>query len=212
MRTLGSGSQIGHDMSMIRTTTDAEIRAALHTKRLRAIRQLPDTLVVDELGLAHAKVRIDIAVINGCVHGYEIKSSADTLERLPAQLALYKRCLGKLTVVCAPKHTERVMKSAPLWCGVVEAEKGPRGGIALSTIRRDRTNPNIELDQLAHLLWRGEAIELLSRHGTCQKILRQSRAQLYKHLAELMTIEQLTKSIREFMLARPDWRAPPAHA
>ena len=197
---------------MVRESKDGEIRAALYNKTLRGVRRLPDTIVVDELGLAHAKVRIDIAVINGCVHGYEIKSSADTLERLPAQLVLYEKCLGRLTVVCAPKHTEEVIKSVPKWCGVVEAEKGPRGGIALSTVRRDRANPNIEPDQLAHLLWRGEAIELLSRYVPSQKILRQSRAQLYRHLAELMTIEQLTKSIREFMLARQEWRAPQGRA
>lgn len=46
---------------MMRGTVDAEIRAALHAKKLGRLRHLPDTLIVDELGLAHAKVRIDVA-------------------------------------------------------------------------------------------------------------------------------------------------------
>ena len=68
-------------------TNDVEIRLALHSK-LKPYRTAPNTIVVDELGLSHAKARIDVAVINGCVHGYEIKSSLDTLNRLPAQLEL----------------------------------------------------------------------------------------------------------------------------
>ena len=71
-------------------TTDANIRSALHAKRLRRARSQPDTLVIDELGLAHAKSRIDVAVINGCIHGYEIKSAKDTLDRL----ATPDRCLS----------------------------------------------------------------------------------------------------------------------
>ena len=193
-------------------TTDADIRAALHTKRLQKYRYAPNTLVVDELGLAHAKVRVDVAVINGCVHGYEIKSSLDTLDRLPSQIATYRRCLTKLTIICAPNHTTRVKMLAPKWCGIVEAEKGPRGGVHFQTIRRDRQNPDIEFDQLAHLLWRAEAAKLLSTFGVCEKILRRSRKELYRHLADHMTIAQMTASIREFMKARTEWRDLPTHA
>src|ERR1700730_10594989 len=114
--------------------TDAEIRAALHRKALRAFYVRGDTLVVDELGLAHAKARIDIAVINGCVHGFEIKSAADTLARLPQQLILYEECLEKLTIACAAKHVPAVRKIVPSWCGILRVTKGPRGGIDFITL------------------------------------------------------------------------------
>lgn len=67
-------------------STDIEIRSALHRKKLRQLHERADTLVIDELGLAHAKARVDVAVINGCLHGYEIKSAQDTLDRLAGQL------------------------------------------------------------------------------------------------------------------------------
>ncbi|MGE3227871.1 MAG: sce7726 family protein [Hyphomicrobium sp.] len=193
-------------------TTDIDIRTALHHKKLRSYREAPDTLVVDELGLSHAKVRIDIAVINGCVHGYEIKSSLDTLDRLPSQLALYRQCLGKLTLVCAPRHVDRVAKMAPAWAGIIEATKGQRGAISFATVRRGRSNPDIDPVQLAHLLWRAEAASLLSRFDASPRLLRQSRTQLYACLAQFMTIDQLTASIREFMRARPEWRDLSVHA
>jgi len=189
-------------------TNDIEIRTALHGKKLSAYRQAPDTIVVDELGLSHAKVRIDVAVINGCVHGYEIKSDLDTLNRLPAQLKLYSQCLEKLTLVCAPRHIGQVEKISPFWCGILKAEKGARGAVKFSTVRRAASNPEIDPVQLAHLLWRPEAVALLSRFESQRRILSKPRKQLYVALAEFMTVPQLTTAIRDFMRLRRAWRGP----
>jgi hypothetical protein len=191
---------------------DPEIRLALHKKKLRPYRAASDTIVVDELGLSHAKVRIDVAVINGCVHGYEIKSSEDTLNRLPVQLDFYTQCLERLTLVCAPRHIEKVKKMAPSWCGMIEADKGKRGGINFTTVRRASTNPDVDPVQLAHLLWRPEAVVLLARLAPDKKLDKLPRKELYKSLSELMSVQQLTAAIREFMQHRQTWRYPQAHA
>jgi hypothetical protein len=193
-------------------TSDTDIRIALHGTRLKAYRNAPDTIVIDELGLAHAKARIDIAVINGCVHGYEIKSSVDKLDRLPSQLDLYRLCLSKLTLVVAPKHVDRIQKIVPSWCGILEATKGPRGAVAFTTVRRSTANPDVDAAHLAHLLWRAEAAALLARFGLSPKELRQSRKFLYARLAEVMTVQQLPAAIREFMEQRSAWRDPPKRA
>lgn len=100
-------------MTLMSETRDIDIRVALHSKKLNAFRGAPNTLVVNELGLSHAKVRIDVAVINGCVHGYEIKSSLDTLNRLPAQLELYSQCLERLTLVKEPKMAKAKKAAKP---------------------------------------------------------------------------------------------------
>jgi hypothetical protein len=199
-------------MNGMSQTKDIEIRTALHSKKLKVYRTAPDTIVVDELGLSHAKVRIDVAVINGRVHGYEIKSSLDTLNRLPAQLELYRQCLEKLTIVCAPRHTEQVEKLAPAWCGILQAEKGVRGAVAFTTVRRTGSNIQVDPVQLAHLLWRPEAMALLSRFDSSNKTLNKPRRELYEALAGVITVPQLTTAIREFMQIRRAWRCPPAHA
>lgn len=191
---------------------DCEIRLALHHKKLRSYRTAPDTIVVDELGLVHAKVRVDVAVINGCVHGYEIKSSEDTLDRLPVQLDLYAECLEKLTLVCAPRHLAKAEKLAPAWCGLVQADKGKRGAISFATIRRAVNNAHVDPVQLAHLLWRPEAVALLGRLKPEMKLEKMPRKELYKSLAEVMTVPQLTAAIRDSMRQRQTWRYPQAHA
>jgi hypothetical protein len=187
-------------------STDAEIRAALHSKALRAYHRCDKTLVIDELGLAHAKVRVDVAVINGCVHGFEIKSAADTLTRLPQQLALYEQCLEKLTIVCAEKHIPGVRELAPHWCGITKVTKGPRAGIAFDTIREAKRNPDVQAYRLAHLLWRPEVVAILSKTDVSPQLLRAPRKTLYKSLAAKFSVEEITAFIKDAMACRHDWR------
>lgn len=192
-------------------TTNSEIRVALHAKRLRRLRDHPDTLVIDELGLAHARSRIDVAVINGCIHGYEIKSSKDTLDRLGTQMDIYRQTLQKLTIVAAPAHVTEVTLRTPKWCGVVEAAKGVRGGISFHLVRRAETNPDIDPVMMAHLIWRNEAIDLLTEIGFASKDLRRPRRQLYEMLCEALTLREVTASIRAVMVRRQAWRDRPEH-
>lgn len=199
--------------AMMKTgTTDADIRSALHAKRLRRAKSHPDTLVIDELGLAHARSRIDVAVINGCIHGYEIKSAKDNLDRFAVQIDIYRQTLQKLTLVAAPKHVADIMSRAPEWCGVIAAEPGPRGGINFQVLRNAAANPEINPVMMAHLLWRDEVIELLEQAGYTPKDLRRPRKQLYEMLCEAMTLREITASIRAFMAQRQTWRDRPAHA
>jgi hypothetical protein len=194
------------------TTTDTDIRSALRSKRFRHQKLRPGTLVIDELGLVHARSRVDVAVINGCIHGYEIKSAQDSLDRLGGQIDIYRQALQKVTIVAAQRHVPKVMASVPDWCGVIEVVQGPRSGIQLQPIRSARMNPDIDPVMLAHLLWRPEVLELLSRVGYAPKQLRHPRKQLYEMLCEAMTLREITVAIHEFMTRRQTWRDHPAHA
>lgn len=187
-------------------SNEAEIRLALHSKTLRDFHRCPNTLVIDELGLAHAKARIDIAVINGCVHGYEIKSASDTLSRLPQQLTLYEECLEKLTIVCAGRHVAGVRSIAPKWCGITKVAKGPRGAISFATVREPKRNPNIRAFRLVHLLWRDEAVAILSQLDVPRDLLRAPRKTLYESLAASFSVDELTGFIKQSMVSRQGWR------
>jgi hypothetical protein len=187
-------------------TKDFEIRSALHKKILQRNHECSSTFVIDELGLAHGKKRIDVAVLNGCLHGYEIKSSKDNLTRLPEQLKEYQRSLQKLTLVVAENHLEEVMTLAPKWCGIFLVTKGSRGGISFSKIQRATVNPNIDTIALAHLLWRKEAIELLVRLGVDDKEIKGSKLKLYENISTLISVKELVIWIKEQFSKRENWR------
>src|SRR3954453_16495336 len=97
---------------------DREVREALHSKVLREHHGQANTLVVDELGLRHGMVRVDIAVVNGFLHGYEIKSDADTLSRLPTQVDVYSKVLDRATLVVGERHVEKAKLCVPEWWGI----------------------------------------------------------------------------------------------
>lgn len=187
-------------------TTDEEIRSAFHKKRLRKYHDCPNTLIVDELGLAHGKSRVDIAVLNGFIHGYEIKSSKDTLSRFPSQFSQYRKSLEKVSIISAPNHIDKLDNITPKWCGLILANKGSRGGIHFSTIRSPKINPEVESVFLGHLLWRKEILDLLINLGVDKTLLRGPKIDLYRQLSEIIPIRELSRKIRETFMARENWR------
>lgn len=163
-------------------------------------------MVIDELGVAHGKNRIDIAVVNGCIHGYEIKSSKDNLLRFPSQFESYAQCFEKLSFVSATNHLEELRNKTPEWCGIILVEKGPRGGINFSTIRRSKKNPNVDITAMAHFLWKKETIELLTSLGADKSMLKGARATLYKNLSKMITVPELSQRIKCLFMHREEWR------
>ncbi len=55
------------------------------------------TRIVEEMGVWSRFVRIDIAVINGKLHGFDLMSARDTLDRLPKQAAFYNQVSDRVT-------------------------------------------------------------------------------------------------------------------
>jgi hypothetical protein len=188
-------------------TRDVEIRHYFHLKKLRHYHECPNTLVIDELGIAHGKNRADIAVLNGTIHGYEIKSSKDTLTRLPEQIGEYSRCFEKVSVIAAPNHIEKLLATLPEWCGLIVAAKGKKGAITFKTLRRAKKNPKVETYAMAHFLWRREIIDILCQLGIAEKNLKTSRENLYKLLPSSVSTSELSQWIKEKFISRTDWRA-----
>ena len=188
---------------------DPDIRGALVGKRLEPHARRSGALVIHELGLAHARRRVDVAVVNGYIHGYEIKSAKDRLDRLPGQIEVYTRSLHKLTLVVATRHVKRVLEMIPTWCGVLKVLVGTRGGIRFESVRQAKKNPSVDPYILAHLLWRNEVIDILSEYDIQPAILRAPRAELYKLLVEKTTEPNLTGMIKAAMTERTSWRDCP---
>lgn len=191
---------------------DRDVRKALHSKVLREHHGDTNTLVLDELGLRHGAVRVDVAVVNGYLHGFEIKSDSDTLERLPSQVAIYNAVLDRATLVVGEKHVEKARAHIPDWWGIKVVTAGPRGGIEFANVRTPKLNASIDAVALAELLWRPEAIEILRSLGAPDPLLRKPRAVLYKFLADNVELQELRSLIRQRLKARASWRGrrPPS--
>jgi hypothetical protein len=185
---------------------DKAIREALRAVLKRKHGDCPNTLIVEELGVEHGKSRIDVAVLNGSIHGYEIKSDFDSLSRLPAQVNHYSSVVDKATLVVGSKYATAGSAAVPPWWGVEICEVGINGVPQFKKLRKPKANPSQDGLALAMLLWRREAIDVLSELRVEAKALRVPRARLYEMMARDITVHRLRKIVRERLKARTDWR------
>ncbi len=93
----------------MRLPGDPEIRSALKLHLLDAWVGCAQTRIIEEFGLCRGKVRVDMAAVNGALHGYEIKSARDCLGRLATQVDICAQVLDRATVVESPEHLETAL-------------------------------------------------------------------------------------------------------
>lgn len=121
---------------------DPEIRRQLRHRLENEFGNDSTTLILDELGVCCGRVRADMAVVNGELKGFEIKSDQHTLLRLRSQASIYGRVFDTISIVVAAKHMEKVGKIVPSWWGILVAEKSGDAYPDIRTYRRERNNPS----------------------------------------------------------------------
>ncbi len=187
---------------------DPIIRKNFHRKILRKYHADKNTIVIDELGLNHGKSRADIAVVNGLMIGYEIKSDNDSLYRLEEQIKSYNAIFDKVNIIVGFRHFRNIHKYVPRWWGIIIADKGLRNAVKFNLIRKSSKNKNIQPISIARLLWRNEVIQLLKHKQISPKLLGQPRAFLYETLVNILNTNELRRSVREILKTRKNWRCP----
>jgi hypothetical protein len=189
-------------------TNDSSIRQALIAELNKECASNPDEKIIEELGLQHGSIRIDIAVVNGIMHGYEIKSDCDTLARLPEQIQTYNAIFDKVTLVVGSKHFISAFKMLPDWWGVKTVRINKGGIVSFNPIRRPKNNPAQHAVSIARLLWKQEAINKLENLGKADGVRSMPREVAYQRLAESIELRALKKHVRNVLLSpRQDWRS-----
>lgn len=185
---------------------DYDIRTSLRVKLGAEHEGDPNTLIVEELGVCQGESRVDMAVVNGSLHGYEIKSERDNLDRLPKQSSNYGRCFDNMTLVVSGRHVIRAMEAIPEWWGVVHAMEA-ENSVRLDCIRDARDNPGVDGESVVQLLWREEALDTLAELGLAKGLRSRRRRDLWNALAKSMPLDELRSIVRSKIKARGDWRS-----
>jgi hypothetical protein len=184
---------------------DADVRHALLRDLDAQFRGDPDTRIVQEMGIWAGSVRIDVAVINGRLHGYELKSAKDTLERLDDQAALYNQVFDNVTLVTADKHYYKALKKVPKWWGISIAVPRKDGTISIRVSRKPRANKAVVPLQVARLLWKTELLEILERHQLVRGVRSGTSEAMASRLAERLQPSILREEVRRAIKARVGW-------
>jgi len=181
-------------------TNDFIIRSALKEDLKKRHAQDKKLRIIEELGVNHGTARIDIAVINGIMHGYEIKSDQDILQRLPEQMTEFNAVFDRITLVVGKQHLYRAIHMVPDWWGITIAKINIGGQVVFQTIRVPENNREQDKISIARLLWREEALRILEEHDQADGVRSKPREFVYKRLADILETNILKERVRKTLL------------
>ncbi|GAB2960681.1 hypothetical protein GCM10027048_30670 [Hymenobacter coalescens] len=169
---------------------DPEIRALLYPL-------LQGGVYVDELPTG--TTRADVVHITAhFMHGYEVKSDGDTLQRVKAQLPCYARAYDLVTFVVTEKHLAKLLEAVPDWVGVLVA--APEG---LREHRPARYNATVERAAVAGLLRLSEVKQYLMDHGLHHvSLLRRRDVAKLLNGTQVIALSHLAQFVRDRLMAR----------
>ena len=175
---------------------DLTIRSALRSKLLADHAEEGDTALMEELGLCRGRVRVDLALVNGYLNGYEIKSDRDTLTRLETQAEIYMKVFDRLTIIVGSKHLSSIGTRLPEWWGILQAIQGGDSRLVrFQNVRRPKLNPQRDPRSLAELLWRDDAIRLLEK-ADVRGVRGKPRRVVWDRLCDHFDVEEIAAAVR----------------
>ena len=167
----------------------------------RMKRERSSARLIPELGIEHGSARVDLAVVDESLDGFEIKSSRDDLRRLPGQMAAYGQVFDRMTIVLGAAHLEAARDSLPTWWGLMVAESSTA---LICSERAALPNPMVDPHALAGLLWRTELEEALGP-GVGRRGAQTAQA-LRSRLVSEVSIDELRGLVRDRLRNRSGWR------
>lgn len=180
---------------------DSDVRHAVKLVLNQLHADDDDTRIIEEMGIWSATARIDIAVVNGELCGFELKSARDKLNRLPSQESIYSQVFDRVTLVTAENHLAGSLKIIPDWWGLSIASMS-MGRVELFDERPATENPRVSASLVARLLWREEAVRILESYELARGYRSKSVGVLQDRLAEAVSLEDLKAEVRSALKRR----------
>lgn len=147
------------------------------------------------------KSRADVLMLTETqIVGLEIKSDADTYERLKRQVKDYDRYCDANYVVVGKSHALHVEEHIPAYWGVFVVSVNGRE-IIIEEKRAPQTNPRLKQELQLAILWKAELQNILKRHGLpCYK--QKSKRFVREKLLEKIKWEELKREFCEELFER----------
>jgi hypothetical protein len=184
---------------------DSDIRKLLHPYLKKENKKYKDTIIIDEFDLCSGLSRIDIAVVNGVIHGYEIKSEEDNLKRLPNQINYYNKSLEKVSIVTNKTHLMQIRKLIPKWWGVLTIKNGGKKN-NVTKLRKAKRNPQLDANSLLQILWKDELVSIIDKYEI-EVSVHLNKRKLRESISNSLDISILSQEVRSALKSRQNWRS-----
>ena len=201
-----------NDPNKTNSTSDKAIRLAfrkiLHKEVKEHQKSGHNFEIFEEFAVGHGVARIDFAIINGIMHGIEIKSDRDNLKRLPEQVKEFSSVFDKITLIVAKRHLYQAIHIIPEWWGIKVVKKGRNDELIFLTIRSPENNVDQQVKiSIARLLWREEALRILYEQDKINGVKYKSREIIYNRLVNILDIKNLKQTVSTFLISRQGWQS-----
>lgn len=184
---------------------DKDIRKLLHPYLKKENKKYKDTIIVDEFDLCSGLSRIDVAVVNGVIHGYEIKSEEDTLNRLPNQINCYNKSLEKISIITNKSHLKQIRKLVPNWWGVLLIKNDGKKK-TVTELRKAKSNPQLDADSLLQILWKDELVSIIDKYEIDISVHLNKR-KIRESIYNSIDISVISQEVRLALKSRQNWRS-----
>lgn len=208
---LGVVDENGPRVDREATPGDREIRDALLALLRESHAGDDDVALLEELGLCRGEVRVDVTLVNGTLHGYEIKSDRDSLRRLARQVATYSAVFDRATLVVGERHVLDAVNMVPAWWEILLANMTP-AGLVLTELRSGQVNENRDRRALVELLWLDDALALLAVRNAVRGFRSKPRRDVWNRVCEIYNVDEIAAVVRERLKARRVRRSARSHA
>ena len=144
-----------------------------------------------------------VMVAEDALFGIEIKSDADTYERLSRQVKDYNKYFDYNYVVVGTSHAHHIKEHVPDSWGVITVERDETDDDALDfyILRRPGRNKKRDILKKISFLWRPELAHILAGAGL-PKYSGKNKKYVTKILADKIPEEELDKLISEELFER----------
>lgn len=182
--------------------SEVELRDALRERLVGMLGQ--QALIMEELGIENGAARIDMAVIDDSLSGYEIKSDFDNSHRLYNQIHSYNRVFEHIYIVTGSQSGEEIEPFLPSWWGIMRAKRDSEGVVTLWELRASTYNSGVDPYSLLSFLKREEINQLGMQYELPTKIIKGGKFALTEKLAETLPIDSIRASVLEFLKNRAE--------
>lgn len=184
-----------------RSLRDPELRKPLQEWLEKKFLGHSDTEILHELRMPRPSGRVDIAVINGRLSGFEIKSDFDSLSRLPRQVRAFSAVFDEVCVVTTSRHSVDAIKIIPSWWKLtVHSTKNDKR--VFRTVQKGSCNPDVRTDALLHMLTRSELSNIFRSRQLDFQIRTSRRLQMIGRLIEQLEPSEIQSEVRRLLKLR----------
>jgi hypothetical protein len=119
--------------------------------------------IIEEKQMGRSRADV-VMVTSDMVIGIEIKSDADTYERLKRQVRDYNKYFDRNIIAVGSTHALRVTEHVPESWGIISVEED-KGKFDFYVVREPLNNQKRKMEYKMSFLWRQEFAHILSENG-----------------------------------------------